>query len=202
MQHIDPQQQSPNDNYKMLTSLVVPRPIAWVSSQNDTGLINLAPFSFFNVVDSEPLYILLSIAQHENGRAKDTARNIMTQGEFVVNLVTEDLADAMNQSASNYPAHESELTAVGLTAAPSVKIRVPRVAEAKASLECRLHSSQALGGCTLFIGEVVSFAIADELLDANQHVKLFAPVARMGSPAFYCRTRDVFEMPKVPYPKK
>ncbi|MBV5323638.1 flavin reductase family protein, partial [bacterium] len=95
---IDPAQQSAADSYKLLTNLVVPRPIAWVSSQNQNGLINLAPFSFFNAVGSNPLYIIISIAQNEVGNPKDTARNILENGEFVVNMVTEEVFTAMNIS--------------------------------------------------------------------------------------------------------
>ncbi|WP_103670268.1 flavin reductase family protein [Pseudanabaena sp. BC1403] len=197
--HIDPNSTSPQDNYKLLTNLVVPRPIAWVTSQNSEGVINLAPFSFFNAIGSDPLYLIISIGNKDDGSMKDTAANIITSGEFVVNLVTEDLLSAMNISAANFPSDESELTAVGLHAAASKRIKVPRVEEAKASLECVLHSQQPLGIYTLIIGQVVMFHVDDALLGNHLHINGFAPIGRMGSPAYYCRTSDRFEVPRIPY---
>lgn len=197
--HIDPNSTSPQDNYKLLTNLVVPRPIAWVTSQNSEGVINLAPFSFFNAIGSDPLYLIISIGNKDDGSLKDTAANIITSGEFVVNLVTEDLLSAMNISAANFPSDESELTAVGLHAAASKRIKVPRVEEAKASLECVLHSQQPLGIYTLIIGQVVMFHVDDALLGDRLHINGFAPIGRMGSPAYYCRTSDRFEVPRIPY---
>ncbi|TYQ27824.1 flavin reductase family protein [Pseudanabaena sp. UWO311] len=197
--HIDPNSTSPQDNYKLLTNLVVPRPIAWVTSQNSKGVINLAPFSFFNAIGSDPLYLIISIGNKDDGSMKDTAANIITSGEFVVNLVTEDLVSAMNISAANFPLDESELTAVGLHAASSKRIKVPRVEEAKASLECVLHSQQPLGIYTLIIGQVVMFHVDDALLGDRLHINGFAPIGRMGSPAYYCRTSDRFEVPRIPY---
>jgi flavin reductase (DIM6/NTAB) family NADH-FMN oxidoreductase RutF len=154
---IDPSLHSVAENYKLLTNLVVPRPIAWVTSVNAAGVVNLAPFSFFNAVGADPLYVVISINTNDAGEPKDTARNILASGEFVVNLVTEELFDAMNVSAADFPSGESELEAAKLHAAPSLKVKPPRVAECLASMECRLHSSQALGDNTLVIGEVVMF---------------------------------------------
>jgi flavin reductase (DIM6/NTAB) family NADH-FMN oxidoreductase RutF len=116
--HIDPSQHSAPDNYKLLTNLVVPRPIAWVSSVNADGVVNLAPFSFFNAVSGKPLYIIISIGLNDAGQMKDTAKNILAGGEFVVNLVTEELFDAMNVSAADFPGEISELAAANLHAAP------------------------------------------------------------------------------------
>src|SRR5277367_1482781 len=108
---IDPASQAKLDNYKLLTSLVIPRPIAWVTSRSETGLINLAPFSFFNAVGSDPMFIVMGIGRRDGGAPKDTAANIQATGDFVVNLVTEDLLGAMNISAADFPADQSELTA-------------------------------------------------------------------------------------------
>ena len=108
---IDPSQHTAAENYKLLTNLVVPRPIAWVTSVNAAGVVNLAPFSFFNAVGSEPLYVVVSIGTNDAGEPKDTAKNILAGGEFVVNLVTEELFDAMNVSAADFPGEESELAA-------------------------------------------------------------------------------------------
>ena len=196
---IDPSLHSNADNYKLITNLVVPRPIAWVTSQNQSGVINLAPFSFFNAVGANPLYIIISIGLNDAGEPKDTAKNIRASGEFVVNLVTEDLFQAMNISAADFPADQSELEAAHLHAAPSVRIKAPRLAEAQVSLECKLFSAQALGANTLFIGEVVMFHIADHLLGPRLHINNFAPIGRLGSPSVYCRTTDRFDVARVNY---
>ena len=104
---IDPALHSTADSYKLLTNIVVPRPIACITSQSQNGTINLAPFSFFNAVGSKPLYVVVSVGQNEAGEPKDTARNIQASGEFVVNLVTEDLFNAMNISAADFPPYQS-----------------------------------------------------------------------------------------------
>ncbi|MCY7387747.1 MAG: flavin reductase family protein [Burkholderiales bacterium] len=196
---IDPKSNTAIDNYKLLTNLVVPRPIAWVTSQNDAGVVNLAPFSFFNAVGSNPLYLLISVGRNDDGSTKDTANNISASGEFVVNMVTEDVLAAMNVSAADFPADESELLAAGLHMAASEKIAVPRVAESQASMECKLHSAQALGAYTIFVGEVVMFHVADHLLGERMHVNGFAPIGRLGSPSYYCRTTDRFNLPRLAY---
>lgn len=196
---IDPSLHSKADNYQLLTNLVVPRPIAWVSSLGPTGVVNLAPFSFFNAVGSDPLYLVLGLGSRQDGSPKDTTANILRGGDFVVNLVTQELLGAMNLSAAEFPPDESELAAAGLQAAPSVLIKSPRLAQAKASLECRLFSSQALGASTLLVGEVVMFHVADELVGPRLQIKDFAPIGRLGSPSLYCRTEDRFELPRIRY---
>jgi len=199
MPFINPLDHSADTNYKLVASLVVPRPIAWVSTRGDDGIINLAPYSFFNLVGGDPLYVLISVSRRDNGSLKDTARNILHSREFVVNLVTEQLAQAMNLSSCEFPADASELSAAGLHAADSRVITAPRVAEAPVSLECRLHQTQELGGATLMIGEIVMIHAADGLVDSDLNVPDFKPIARMGAPAWYCRTGDRFEMTRVPY---
>jgi len=196
---IDPSKQSAPDNYKLMTNLVVPRPIAWVTSVNAGGVINLAPFSFFNAVSGNPLYLIISVGVNDAGVPKDTAKNILASGEFVVNLVTEELFGAMNISAADFPEGESELAAANLHAAPSVKVKLPRVAESQASMECKLHSSQLLGKNTLIIGEVVMFHVADHLVGSRMHVNNFAPIGRLGSPSMYCRTTDRFDVARISY---
>ena len=196
---IDPSLHSNADNYRVLTNLVVPRPIAWVTSLSQTGVINLAPFSFFNAVGGDPLYVVISIGCRDDGAPKDTAKNIQTSGDFVVNLVTEDLLGAMNISAADFPSTESELIAANLHVAPSVHAKAPRLAQAQASLECKLYHSQSLGTNMVFIGEVVMFHAADHLLGPRLQIKNFAPIGRLGSPATYCRTTDRFEVPRVTY---
>jgi flavin reductase (DIM6/NTAB) family NADH-FMN oxidoreductase RutF len=135
----------------------------------------------------------------DDGTRKDTARNIEGTGEFVVNLVTEDLLGAMNISAADFPPDQSELAAADLHSVPSIKIRTPRLAAAQVSLECRLLRSLALGKNTLFIGEVAMFHVADALLGPRFHVNGFAPIGRLGSPSLYCRTSDRFELPRISF---
>lgn len=196
---IDPAMCSGADNYKLLTNIVVPRPIAWVTTQDQDGVVNLAPFSFFNAVAGNPLYVIVSIGRNDNGDLKDTARNIEANREFVVNMVTEELFDAMNVSAADFPPGQSEIEAAGLHVADSVKIKTPRLAEAAASMECRLHSTQQLGANMLVIGEVVTFHIADQLIDERLHINDFAPIGRLGSPSVYCRTNDRFDVARISY---
>ena len=196
---IDPASRPTSDNYKLLTNLVVPRPIAWVTSLGKDGIVNLAPFSFFNAVGADPLYVVLSVGRRDDGTPKDTARNITERGEFVVNLVTEELLGAMNVSSVEFPPDEGELDASGVHTTASIRLQVPRLAEAKASLECRLHRSIALGANTLFVGEVVMFHVADDSIDARLRLHDFAPIGRLGSPSVYCRTTDRFEVPRIAY---
>ena len=196
---IDPDQHSAPDNYKLLTNLVVPRPIAWVTTQNADGVINLAPFSFFNAVSGNPIYLIVSVGVNDAGEMKDTAKNILDSGEFVVNMVTEELFDAMNVSAADFPFGESEMAATNLHPAPSVKVKPPRVAESQASMECKLHSTQQLNKNTLIVGEVVMFHVADKLMGPRMYVKNFEPIGRMGSPSVYCRTTDRFDVARISY---
>jgi flavin reductase (DIM6/NTAB) family NADH-FMN oxidoreductase RutF len=162
-------------------------------------VVNLAPFSFFNAVGSEPLYVVLGIGRRGDGTPKDTAANLQRGGGFVVNLVTEELLAAMNVSAAEFPPDESELTAAGLHVAPSLRVAAPRLAEAQVSLECTLFQTHPLGANTLFIGQVVMFHVADRLLRPGLRVEGFAPLGRLGSPSVYCRTTDNFELPRLTY---
>uniref|UniRef100_A0A7C2ZFM0 Flavin reductase family protein n=1 Tax=Hydrogenobacter sp. TaxID=2152829 RepID=A0A7C2ZFM0_9AQUI len=143
------------DPYEVLTSLVVPRPIAWVSTMSAEGLLNLAPFSFYNAVCDEPPVILLSISKREDGRRKDTARNILSTGEFVINLVSEELIKEVKISSEDFPPEVNEFEKAGLEPAKSYKVRVPRVARAKAWLECRLLKHEELFGYDLIFGRVL-----------------------------------------------
>lgn len=196
---IDPSATPIDDNYKLLTNLVVPRPIAWITTLSPSGIVNLAPFSFFNAVDSNPIYLAVGVGLRDDGTLTDTARNIDRTGEFVVNLVTENLLDAMNVSAAEFPPDASEVAVTGLHDAPSVKVAAPRLAESEASLECRLYKAERLGRNTLYIGEVVMFHVAEHLIGPRMHINGFAPVGRLGSPSTYCRTTDRFRVPRVSY---
>ncbi len=196
---IDPALQTPAENYKLLTNLVVPRPIAWVSTLSPSGVVNLAPFSFFNAIGSEPPYLMVSVGLNDKGEAKDTAKNNVSSGEFVVNMVTEDLFAAMNISAADFPPDQSESEAAQLQTAASVHIRTPRVALSSVSFECKLVSAQPLGKNTLFIGEVLMFHVADHLIGPRLRINDFSPIGRLGSPSVYCRTTDRFDIARISY---
>lgn len=132
--------------YNLLISSVMPRPIALTTTVDAQGRVNAAPFSFFNVVSTDPPLVVLGIEVAEPGRPKDTARNIAQTGEFVINLVDESLADAMNVCSIDFPPGVDELSEAGLESAPSVAAKPPRVARAPVSLECRRFQSIDLGG--------------------------------------------------------
>lgn len=196
---IDPARHAHADIYKILVNVVVPRPIAWVTSLGENGLINLAPFSFFNAVGGDPPYLMVSVGDRDDGTPKDTALNIRARGDFVVNMVTEELLGAMNISAADFPPDQSELSAAHMHSAPCIHVATPRLAEAPVSLECKLFQSHRLGRNTLCIGEVVMFHIADSLMGPRMHIDYFAPIGRLGSPSTYCRTTDRFELPRISY---
>lgn len=190
----------PRERYKLLISLVVPRPIAWVTSLNPDGSVNAAPFSFFNAMGSDPPILALGIGNHDRTRPKDTAANIKQSGFFVVNLVSEDLAEAMNITAVEFPEGVSEVKAAGLELAPSVHVLVPRIAQAPAAFECRLHSVLEIGRNRILIGEVLGAYVRDEFVSDPE--KLYVDsgalrlMGRMGGRGGYVRTSDRFEMPR------
>jgi len=183
--------------YALLASLVTPRPIALVTSLGPDGVVNAAPFSFFNLLGAKPPILGFCPGDRENGTPKDTALNIRATHEFVVNLVDENIAEAMNQCAASLPYGESELDRAGLHAAPSSVVKPPRIAEAPASLECKEWGTLQIGGNRLVIGLIVRLHVRDELFDAEKrriHVEKLTTIGRMASPHWYCRTTDRFEM--------
>jgi flavin reductase (DIM6/NTAB) family NADH-FMN oxidoreductase RutF len=183
--------------YATLTALVTPRPIAWVTTIDAAGVVNAAPFSFFNALGANPPIVGFCPGNRDDGTAKDTALNIRLNHEFVVNLVDESLAQAMNLTAAGLPYGVSELTAAGLTAAPSSVVKPPRIAEAPASMECAEWGIIEIGGNRLIIGLVKRVHVRDELFDtATMRVRteLYNVIGRMASPSWYCHTKDRFEM--------
>jgi flavin reductase (DIM6/NTAB) family NADH-FMN oxidoreductase RutF len=183
--------------YAILASLVTPRPIAWVTSLGPDDVVNVAPFSFFNVLGSEPPIIGVCPGDRADGTPKDTARNIRLNHEFVVNLVDETVAEAMNKTAASLPYGTSELANAGLTAVSSSIVKPPRLAESPASFECREWGTLQIGDNRLIIGLVQRAHIRDELIDPATlriHTERFHPIGRMASPHWYCHTRDRFEM--------
>lgn len=185
--------------YSILSSLVTPRPIAWVTTLGADGIVNAAPFSFFNLLGVSPPIIAFTPGDREDGSPKDTARNIRSSREFVVNLVDEELAQAMNATSASLPYGVSELEAVGLTTAAGVAVRVPRIAEAPVSLECTEWGTLNIGDNRVIVGLVQHIRLRDELFDVKTNSvrsELFHPIGRMARPSWYARTTDRFEMPR------
>ena len=188
---------SARDRYKLMIGTVVPRPIALVTTVDLEGRVNAAPFSFFNVLGASPPIVGICPGNRPDGTPKDTASNVRLTHEFVVNLVDEAVAEAMNQTSASLPPGVSELADSGLTTLPSSVVRAPRIAEAPASLECAEWGTLQIGDNRLIIGLVKRLHVRDELFDAESgriRSELFHPVGRMASPNWYCRTRDRFEM--------
>jgi flavin reductase (DIM6/NTAB) family NADH-FMN oxidoreductase RutF len=192
--------------YKILIGSVVPRPIGWVSSLNAAGQPNLAPFSFFNAVCANPPSVLFCpIIRSSDGQRKDTLRNVQATGEFVVNIVSEPLAQAMNISATEFPPDVNEFQAAGLTPAPSVRVRPPRVAESQVHFECALTQVVTLGegpgSGSVVIGRIVYLHVSDEVLFGGDKISLekLRPIGRLGG-HWYTRVTDVFEMVRPPAP--
>ncbi len=183
--------------YSVLASLVTPRPIAWVTTTGPDDVVNLAPFSFFNLLGANPPILGFCPGDRDNGTPKDTALNIRMSHEFVVNLVDEAVAEAMNRSAASLPYGVSELTSAGLTTLPSSVVRPPRIAESPASLECTEWGTLQIGENRLVIGLIKRVHVRDELFDPvtlRIRADRLHIIGRMASPDWYCRTRDLFEM--------
>lgn len=198
---IDPELISPAERYKLLIGAVVPRPIAYVSTASPDGRNNLAPFSFFNAIGGSPMLLMFCPANNAEGGEKDTLRNADATGEFVVNIASEAYERTVAASAEALEYGESEFELVGLTPAPSTRVRPPRVAESPLSFECETVRVDRFargrpGGANIVIGRVVFVHAADGLVNERFHVDadMLGAIGRMGGRE-YCRTRDRFEMP-------
>ena len=179
--------------YALLNSVVVPRAIAWVSTTSVDGVDNLAPHSFFTISSVNP-----PVVQFTSVGAKDSLRNAVATGEFVVSVCTEDLVEQVNISAVPFPGDISEFDRAGVTREPSARVRPPRVAESPASLECRVVGTRNFGGdSTVVFGEVVWVAVrADVVVDDRVSVERLRPVSRLGGAA-YAPVRETFAMPRI-----
>ena len=179
--------------------MIVPRPIAWVSSQGPAGQLNLAPFSFFNGVTSRPPTLMFVPVTKLDGTPKDTLRNIEATREFVVNLVSADLAESMNATSAALPYDESEFEHYQIDSAASERVKPPRVAAAPVAFECRLETitrmGEAPGVANVVFGRILCAHVADDLLDAKGHIDpaRLDLVGRMGGND-YCHTRDQFTL--------
>jgi flavin reductase (DIM6/NTAB) family NADH-FMN oxidoreductase RutF len=200
MIELDPKEMAINERYKILIGSVVPRPIAFVSTCNADGKTNLAPFSYFNVVCTDPPTLLFCPnIRGTDGQKKDTLRNIEEIGEFVINIVTEDIVEQMNQTAGEYPPEVSEFEISGLTPEPSSIVKPPKVKESPIQFECKLQQvipvgSGNVGSGFIVLGTIVRFHLREDVYQ-NGHVLIeqLKPVARLAGNT-YCPVHDIFEI--------
>jgi flavin reductase (DIM6/NTAB) family NADH-FMN oxidoreductase RutF len=199
MRVLDPSQIAPGDVYKLMIGMIVPRPIAFVSTVDPAGVRNLAPFSYFTACGSNPPVVCFSTSVRPGPQPyKDTLHNVEATGEFVVNIVSEEIADQMNRTAIDVPPEVDEFELSGLTPIASDLVKPPRVAESKVQMECRLHQivrvSDKPGGGILVLGEVLRFHVLESLLDGYKiDPEKLSAIGRMGGPS-YVRTHDRFDM--------
>ena len=201
---------SPHERYNLIVGLIAPRPVALVTTLDAAGRVNAAPFSAFNYMCADPVLVVLGVANRSekdeiSGRPvpKDTAQNIRARGEFVVHVVNESLAEAMNVCAIDFPPGISEIEEAKLTTVPSRRVAVPRIAEAPACLECREVTTVERGNSRVIIGEVVFAHVREEFVDpAGPYVRAdeMHAIGRMNGAGNYVRTRDAFfRMPRIAY---
>jgi flavin reductase (DIM6/NTAB) family NADH-FMN oxidoreductase RutF len=191
---IDFGQLTTHQRYKLMASLIVPRPIALITSMSADGVINAAPFSMFNMVGEDPPIVMVSINRLADGRLKDTAANILSTGEFVVHLTDEAMTSQMHGCGESFPPHINELEVVGLAMAPAQSVKPPRIAAAPVAFECVLHEKLETPSRYIFIGRVQWMHARDGLIDVERwrvRLQQYFPVGRFGA-SFYVRTRDRF----------
>ena len=189
--------------YRVLTGVVVPRPIAFVSTRSTDGVDNLAPYSFFNAVAYDPPTVVFSSSRTVERKSKDTLRNIEETGEFVVNIVVDGIAESMNKTAAEFPEDVDEFEIAGLTAVPSELVDVSRVAESPVNMECRLQQVVNIGdpatGNGLVIGTILLMHIWDEIIDGHRiNHDLLKPTGRLAG-NMYCHTADTFQLVRPVY---
>lgn len=188
----------PIERYKLLIGLVIPRPIAWVSTWSENGVANCAPFSFFNVISEEPPLCILSFNWRADGALKHTLKNIRRTGEFVVNLADEGTANALHASGAEIPESESEFARSGLTPVPAKTVQHPRIGEAAASLECRVERRIQFGPeREMVVGEILLVHAREGIIDPESKrisEELYRPIGRLFA-SRYCTTRQRFDLP-------
>jgi flavin reductase (DIM6/NTAB) family NADH-FMN oxidoreductase RutF len=193
------------ERYKLLIGLVIPRPIAWVSTWSENGVANCAPFSFFNVISEDPPLCILSFNWRSDGAIKHSLKNLRRTGEFVVNLADEGTANAMHLSGTELPEAESEFTKYGLTPAPAKLVKHPRIAEAAASLECRVERRINFGPeREMVVGEILLVHARDGIIDpVSKRIseERYRPVGRLFAER-YCTTRQRFNLPGALPPER
>lgn len=193
---------SNQDCYKLMVSTIVPRPIAWVVTQSKSGVVNAAPYSFFNAFANDPPIVIIGIGGKSEGVAKDTAANIRTTTQFVVNLVSADNGPAMNVTAIDFPPDVDELVQAGLTTLPSTKICPPRIAESPVAFECERFTTLEIGhDRSIVIGRILAMHVRDDAV--MDQAKCYIDtgkldlIGRMAGAGGYVRTHDVFEIPRI-----
>ena len=203
--HFEVQAMKPNQVYNLLIGLVAPRPIALVTSLSEEGTLNAAPFSSYNYLCTDPPVVGLGVMNRPGGEfvPKDTARNIRRTRQFVVNVVTEDLAVKMNVCATDFPAEVDELDMAGLETSPSRIVKVPRIKQAHAALECEEFTTMEIGNSRIVLGKVVAMYVEDEFIDPSGPYILseeLHAVGRMNGLGSYVKTRGAFfTIPRIPY---
>lgn len=200
MKEINPAELDHKQVYKLMTGSIVPRAIAWVSTVDQEGVPNLAPFSFFTAITSRPPTILFCPATRaSDGGQKDTFNNVIATGEFVVNFVTEATADAMNITSVEVPAHVNEFERAGLTAVPSVMVRAPRVLESPIHFECRLHQVVDVGDAHIVIGQIVYMHFDESVYRDGNYIDTLAyqPIGRLAGNG-YSYVRELFDLKRPP----
>jgi flavin reductase (DIM6/NTAB) family NADH-FMN oxidoreductase RutF len=190
------------ERYKLLVATVVPRPIAWVVTQDLNGVLNAAPYSFFNAFANDPAVLVIGIGGRKPGDAKDTGANIRETGQFVVNLVNADSGAQMNITAIDFPPEVNELYQAGLTTLPSTKVRPPRIAESPVAFECeRLMTVELNTDRSLVMGRVVAMHVRDDCVMDAERCYIDTPrldlIGRMHGAGGYVRTTDRMEIPRI-----
>jgi flavin reductase (DIM6/NTAB) family NADH-FMN oxidoreductase RutF len=198
---LDPSTLDVRQTYRLMIGAIIPRPIAFVSTMSPEGVGNLAPFSYFNAVSSEPPCLMFSIARKPNGENKDTLRNIEATRQFVVNITSTWMAEAMNATAADYPYGVDEMQKVGLTPLPSLKVKPPRVAESAIQMECVLEGSlevgdQGAGAATVVVGRILQFHLHSSVHHEGKiDPRALDPLARLAGFS-YARLGQVFDIPR------
>jgi flavin reductase (DIM6/NTAB) family NADH-FMN oxidoreductase RutF len=205
--HFDIANMSQADGYKLLASIILPRPIAWITSRDAGGTLNAAPFSFFNIVSSDPPLVAISFSEAPDRVEKDSLANIRARHEFVVNMVPEELAEQMNITATNAPRGVDETGLAGLELAPSTVVDVPRLAGSPAAMECRLVQTLNFGGTsTICFGRIVYVHVRTEAFENLDRLHIdpakMRLIARMHGGGGYTTTRDVFQIERKAWPLK
>ena len=200
---IDFQEISPRERYKLLSSTVIPRPIALVSTRGIDGVDNAAPYSFFNVFSEDPPILILGLQNKDDGAPKDTARNILDTGEFVVNLIDRKIAEAMNNCAVDFPPEISEFDVTGLSRSPCELIDVSRINEAPVAFECRQSFTIKLNkNRDICLGEIIYMHVRDDIIDArNKRIKIenYEIVARLFAD-YYAGIKEPFSLERINMP--
>ncbi len=191
----------PGDRYKLLVSTVVPRPIAWVVTQDVAGVTNAAPYSFFNAFADDPAVVGIGCGPRPKGVLKDTLANIKATGQFTVCLVPQRLMQQMVVTAVDFPAGQDELAEAGLATAPSSKVKPPRIAESPVAMECEIFQLVPAGHHTIVLGKVLAMHVADEAVMDEAKRYIDTPkldlVGRMHGRGWYTRTTDRVEVPRI-----